>query len=204
MTDESNGVGTASVGEATVDSEAPTDAERPRGGVARLVAIGVAILLVGLMVILFTTDDSTAPSSSALIDRVVPPLVGNTLDDGVVDIDDYRGEWVLLNFFASWCIPCVREHPELVEFAERHADGSASVISVTMGDTEEDARAFFEERGGDWPVIIDSETAPAVFGVLAVPETFLIAPSGVVVAKWIGQITADGIDAEIARLEARL
>jgi len=186
------------------DSAVGTNVERPKSGVARLVTAAVGVLLVGLMLVLFFSDDSTAPTSSALIDRVVPPLEGNTLDDGIVDIDDYRGEWVLLNFFASWCIPCVQEHPELIEFSERHADGSASVISVTMGDTEEDARAFFEERGGDWPVIIDAAAAPAVFGVLAVPETFLIAPSGVVVAKWVGQITADAIDAEIDRLEAQI
>lgn len=183
---------------------APEAAGEQNSSVARLVVVIVGVLLIGFVVVLFTSDDNTAPTSSALINRVVPPLVGDTLDDGIVDIDDYRGEWVLLNFFASWCIPCVREHPELVDFAERHADGSASIISVTMGDTEADARAFFEERGGDWPVIIDAESAPAVFGVLAVPETFLIAPSGVVVAKWVGQITADAIDFEISRLEAQL
>lgn len=183
---------------------ASADSAAPSSGAARLVAVTVGVVLVGLILVLFMSDDSTSPTSSALLDKVVPPLEGNTLDDGVVDIDDYRGEWVLLNFFASWCIPCVQEHPELIEFSERHADGSASVISVTMGDTEEDARAFFEKRGGDWPVIIDAEFAPAVFGVLAVPETFLIAPSGVVVAKWVGQITANAIDSEIARLEATL
>jgi len=183
---------------------APEAVGEQNSSVARLVAVIVGVLMIGFVVVLFTSDDNTAPTSSALINRVVPPLVGDTLDDGIVDIDDYRGEWVLLNFFASWCIPCVREHPELVDFAERHADGSASIISVTMGDTEADARAFFEERGGDWPVIIDAESAPAIFGVLAVPETFLIAPSGVVVAKWVGQITADAIDFEISRLEAQL
>jgi len=212
MTDDGSDVQLAPGAPADSDAEladaaepgASTGSAVPSSGAARLITVAVGVVLIGLIAVLFMSDDSTSPTSSALLDRVVPPLVGNTLDDGVVDIDDYRGEWVLLNFFASWCIPCVQEHPELIEFSERHADGSASVISVTMGDTEEDARAFFEKRGGDWPVIIDAEAAPAVFGVLAVPETFLIAPSGVVVAKWVGQITANAIDSEIARLEATL
>ena len=134
----------------------------------------------------------------------VEALRQNAADFGIeiYDIDDDRGRWVVVNFFASWCIPCEVEHPEFIEFSERHADGSAQVVSVLFGDTAENAQRFFDERGGDWPVIVDADTAPADFVVLQVPETFLVAPSGLVVGKWEGEITADQIDGAIDALLA--
>ena len=164
----------------------------------------VGLVLLGFVLLLATSDDGdgTGRVDSPLVDRVVPPLVGTTLDGSQYDIDDDRGRWVVVNFFASWCIPCEVEHPEFIEFSERHADGSAQVVSVLFGDTAENAQRFFDERGGDWPVIVDADTAPADFVVLQVPETFLVAPSGLVVGKWEGEITADQIDGAIDALLA--
>lgn len=159
----------------------------------------VGLVLLGFVLILATSDggDGTGRVDSPLLNRAVPNLVGTTLDGSTYDVDDDRGRWVVVNFFASWCIPCEAEHPEFIEFAARHADGSAQVVSVLMGDTENNARRFFDERGGDWPVIHDADSAPAEFVVLQVPETFLVAPSGLVVGKWEGEVTADDLDAAI-------
>ena len=168
---------------------------------SRVVTGLIGLLLLGFIVVLFTRDDQEGQAGSPLLGRAVPELVGTGLDGSTIDIDDFRGRWVLLNFLASWCIPCVDEHPELVDFSMRHRDGTAAVVSVTMLDTEKDVRAFFDKYGGDWPVIIDAASAPATFVVLQVPESFLIAPSGLVVGKWNGQITADAIDSLIARIE---
>jgi cytochrome c biogenesis protein CcmG/thiol:disulfide interchange protein DsbE len=74
-----------------------------------------------------------------------------------------------------------------------------------FGDTEKNAREFFDELGGDWPALVEETGRIAIdYGVTAVPETLLISPSGRVVQKWIGAsgVTADGIDATIAQLEA--
>ena len=79
-----------------------------------------------------------------------------------LDIDDQRGRWVMLNFFASWCTPCLEEHPELNAFDVAHrAEGDAALVGVTFDDKAEEAREFFEEHGGDWPVIDDPRTASA-------------------------------------------
>ena len=186
------------------DDATPDNADAPASPLwAKVGTVVVALLLVGLIALLATRDDDdSASAASPLIGRFVPELEATTLDGATFDIDATRGRWVLLNFFASWCIPCENEHPELVEFSERHSDGSAMVVSVVMGDTAENARAFFQARGGDWPVMVDAETAPARFVVLQVPESFLVSPAGVVVAKWNGEITADVVDAAIAELEA--
>lgn len=161
----------------------------------RVVSLLVSLILVALLAVLWTREpDSGVSGSSPLIGRLVPEVAGPTLQGETFDIDDARGRWVLVNFFASWCVPCVEEHPELVEFSRRHPDDGL-VVSVPFGDTEADARAFFDRYGGSWPVMADPDAALAVdFAVLRPPETFLIAPNGVVVDRFIGQITADFID----------
>ncbi len=179
--------------------------ERPASRLARVISGVLGLLVIGLLVVLFTRSGDTGPrqSSSPLLGRAVPELVGTTLDGSTFDIDSTRGRWVLINFFASWCIPCQTEHPELVEFSERHAAaGDAMMVSVVNGDTEEAVRQFFAEKGGDWPVILDAKTAAVDFVVLQVPESFLVSPAGVVVAKWNGETTADAIDAVIEDFRA--
>lgn len=172
-----------------------------RPGVARIAASIVGVMLIGFVIVLFTRETNTGIRvESSLFGQVVPEVTGEAFDGSTFDIDSARGSWVLVNFFASWCVPCENEHPELIEWDRRHSD-DALIVSIPFGDTEEDARAFFDEIGGDWPVILDPKAAYAVaFGVLQPPESYLVAPSGVVVAKWLGEITADEIDRVIAQL----
>ena len=109
---------------------------------------------------------------------------------------------MLVNFFQSTCVPCIVEHPELVAFAARHAAADdARVVSVVFDDSEDNVREFFAVHGGDWPVLAEGATAAAVaYGVTGVPESYLVAPSGVVVWKQLGGVTADAIDGVITRL----
>ena len=168
----------------------------------RLVSAGAALLLVAFVVVLATRESGNgSASSSPLIGKLVPPVAGVGINGQFFDIDDHSSRWVLVNFFASWCVPCQREHPELTEWRQRHRE-NAVVVSVPFGDTEEDARAFFDEYGGDWPVLVDGDAAWAVaFSVLRPPESFLVAPGGTVVARWQGQITADEVDRVVNDLE---
>ena len=135
---------------------------------------------------------------------LAPAIIGVTTDGEPFDLDDWRGRWVLVNFFQSTCVPCIIEHPELVDFAERHAPaGDARIVSVVFDDSENNVREFFAVHGGNWPVLADGATAAAVaYGVTGVPESYLIAPSGVVAWKQLGGVTADAIDDVIGRLAA--
>jgi cytochrome c biogenesis protein CcmG, thiol:disulfide interchange protein DsbE len=176
-----------------------------RGGrIGLLIVAIVAVVVVGLVAVLGTSEPAAdRRTRSPLVGRPVPALAGPTIDGGRYDIDDQRGRWVAVNFFATWCVPCVQEHPELVAFDREHqVTGDASVVSVVFSDDPAKARAFFKARGGDWPVMVDDKGSAALdFGVPKVPETYLITPNGYVAAKLTGGVTQADLDATIARIE---
>jgi cytochrome c biogenesis protein CcmG/thiol:disulfide interchange protein DsbE len=103
---------------------------------------------------------------------------------------------VFVNFFASWCVPCLEEHPELRAFDEAHrAAGDAVLIGVTYDNDADEARAFFERHGGTWPVIDDPENSIGVaYGISRVPETFVIAPDGTVVQRFTLDVTQEQLE----------
>ena len=180
---------------------------RNRG--ALIAAIVVGVLLTLFIVLLASSDTQVGNSVNfEIVGKVAPEISGVTLDGDTYDLRSQRGDWVVVNFFASWCVGCRVEHPELVEFAERHqarpADGpGVQLVAVMFGDTEEAARDFFLELGGDWPALVDREAVGRIaidYGVTAVPETLLVAPSGRVVQKWVGAsgVTADELDRVLA------
>ena len=185
--------------------EGPAEATRGGPRTALVASVVIAVLVAILVAVLATRDSSNQRSThSPLLGQVAPTIEGPTIDGGKVSAGEHRGRWVVLNFFASWCTPCLQEHPQLNAFDLAHrAKGDAVLISVTFDDSAEDARAFFEERGGDWPVIDDPDNSIGVaFGVAQVPETFVISPDGVVVQRFAGPVTRQAIDDVIAAYEA--
>jgi len=171
-----------------------------------LLALGVGAAVAALILLLAASPSGENRVYSSALDEVAPVTAGVTMDGGDFDLRDLRGQWVLVNFFATWCAGCVQEHPELVEFSERHRPiGDASVVSVVYEDSVSDVQDFFVQRGGEWPVIVgDDGSISLQYGVIAVPESYLVAPSGRVVAKFIGAtgVTADNLDAAIAQLSS--
>jgi cytochrome c biogenesis protein CcmG/thiol:disulfide interchange protein DsbE len=181
---------------------APDDA--PTGGRARrlapIVVGAIAVLMAGLFVVLLNAspDDGGASADSPLIGRPAPEATGTLSDGTAFDLSRRKGSWVVLNFFDPTCVPCIREHPELVKFSEDQAtlgtDGAEMYSVITRGERAE-IDAFFAERGGDWPAIYsEADEFPVAFGVAQVPETWIIDPSGVVQLRLISEVTADQLN----------
>lgn len=176
-----------------------------QGGPSRLAlmsATAVGIVLVVFIALLATSDGQQGLGPSPLIGELTPDIIGVDVDGSTYDIQNERGRWVVVNFFSTTCIPCIVEHPELVAFDEAHAPvGDASVVSIAFSDPSQNVIDFFAENGGEWPVLAADTGQHAInFGVAAVPETYLVAPSGIITTKFLGGITQADIEAEIARL----
>lgn len=188
------------------DEETSAEDQSVDGPRTALVATAVIAVLVALLVAVLATraPNTERITQSPLIGKLAPAIDGQTLDGATFDLSSQRGRWVVVNFFATWCTPCIQEHPELVAFDEAHvAAGDASVVSVLYDDEPDNARKEFAKRGGDWPVVIDDKGAVGVaYGVARVPESFLVAPDGTVVQRLVGGVTAAGLDDLLAQYEA--
>jgi cytochrome c biogenesis protein CcmG/thiol:disulfide interchange protein DsbE len=172
---------------------------RSRNGTRTAVVITVLLgIVVAALVVLLATRDPAGEraSKSRLIGRTAPATAGTTIDGQHVSIDEFRGRWVVVNFFGSWCTPCLEEQPELQAFDEEHRTlGDAVLIGVTFDDKLKDAKAFFAKNGGDWPVINDPENSIGVaYGIAQVPESWLIAPDGTIVYRFANQVTRKDLD----------
>lgn len=171
----------------------------------RWISAAVAVVMIGL-VALFATREPAADTvaDSRLIGEISPEITGETLDGETVRASRFRGRYLVVNFFASWCVPCREEHPELIEFSRRHeAAGDARVLAVVFNDDIDSSRRWFEENGGDWPVLQDPRGRVALdFGVGKPPETFVVDPDGIVISRIVGAVTADGLDTLLAQAEA--
>jgi cytochrome c biogenesis protein CcmG/thiol:disulfide interchange protein DsbE len=177
------------------------DADPPRRTIL-WVTLGLSILLIVFFAVLFTADSGDPPNPR--VGEAAPVIRGTTIDGASFDLDEHLGQWVVVNFFATWCPPCVEEHPELIEFVERHrAAGDATVVSVSFQPRGQEVADFFAENGGDWPVVNDPGGQIAIdYAVLSVPETFIVTPAGFVAGQIDGGVTADGLDNLIAAIEA--
>jgi cytochrome c biogenesis protein CcmG/thiol:disulfide interchange protein DsbE len=169
---------------------------------ARWAAVTVGVVVLLLIAVLATRKSAAdKQAESPLLGHPAPALSGDAINGGAVSLDALRGKWVLVNFLASWCVPCAEEHPELVKFTQRHqAAGDAQVVGVVFDDTAGNVRSFFKRLGGSWPVLDDPGGHVALeYGVRGPPESFLVDPNGFAVSKIVGQVNADGLDRLLAR-----
>ncbi len=115
-------------------------------------------------------------------------------------LSDYRGKWVVVNHWATWCPPCLEEIPELTLFHEGHKDKDAVVIGINM---EEIAAAklsrFVDEHFMTFPVIPNGFDVQAIGSIQGLPTTFIIDPTGKPVARRTGGVTAEEIEAFISK-----
>ncbi|HXR17640.1 MAG TPA: TlpA disulfide reductase family protein [Terriglobales bacterium] len=125
-----------------------------------------------------------------------PPRIGTAApgftvqdDDRKISLTDYRGKVVVLNFWASWCAPCVEEMPSLVQLNERFKDKGITVVGVSI-DVDGDAyHKFLKDYKIDFPTVRDpDQKTSGLYGSFKWPETYIIDRNGIVRRKFIGAV----------------
>ena len=177
---------------------------RPRRGAMFILVVGLAATA-GLIAVLAVAETANPhQTTSPLVGKPAPNIAGPGINAGPQDLSRLAGKWVLVNFFASWCIPCRQEMPELNRFQTEHTpNGDAQVLGVEYDQRDlAAAGGFLRQYHVTFPVVNDP-SADVSYGISGIPETYLVDPAGTVVAKYFGPITSAEIDAQITKLEAR-
>ncbi|MDA8291549.1 MAG: TlpA disulfide reductase family protein [Actinomycetota bacterium] len=194
---------TASGASETAPGQTPHRSHRARNAalvVGALVAVLVAVL----------STRSVPPGSAAytpLGGKPAPAISGTSLVGGRhVSLAALRGRYVLVDFFASWCVPCQQEVPQIERFLFEHrAQRDVAALGVDIDENAADGRAFLERYGVTWPAIEDPSGARSVslaYSVLDPPESYLVSPDGTVVAKIVGGVTVGVLDRLLAQARA--
>ena len=162
----------------------------------------IAVLAVLAVVGLLTFGLLNKGSSGIALGEVAPaPPLPRLEGGGSGSLADYRGRWVLVNFWASWCVPCREEAPVLESFQRRHGDGGFTVLGIDSRDLSGDGRAFVRRFGLSYPQLRDGDGATAHdFGTTGVPENYLVDPRGKVRALVRGPVDEEYLDSEVAPL----
>jgi cytochrome c biogenesis protein CcmG/thiol:disulfide interchange protein DsbE len=166
---------------------------------------GIALVACAALIALLATSPAQTVTEvdTPLVGQTAPALAGPTLSGGSFNLEAWRGRWVVVNFFASWCAPCQQEQPELVAFAYAHrSPADAALVGVVFDDSASTARDFMRSTGGTWPAVVDAGGQIALnYGVRGPPETFIVSPAGIVVAHFDGPMTNASLDYWLARAE---
>jgi cytochrome c biogenesis protein CcmG/thiol:disulfide interchange protein DsbE len=173
---------------------------------ARFVRIAVVVAILGLVVTLalaFRRDPHDIKTGT--IGKPAPVFTLDRLDgSGKVALADLSGKVVVMNFFASWCLPCTQENPALVRVYERYRASDVVMLGVNYQESRDNGLAYVARMGMGWTTVADDDGRVALsYGVFGPPETFFIGPDGVIAGRHIGPIDEETLVTAIETLRAR-
>jgi cytochrome c biogenesis protein CcmG/thiol:disulfide interchange protein DsbE len=127
-----------------------------------------------------------------------PEFVRADLHGKPIDLAQYRGKVVLVDFWATWCAPCLIEIPRLIEMQRRLGGAGLQVIGVSMDDSADPVRSLSRRYLFDYPIVMgDAKLGERYGGVLGLPVQFLVGRNGKIVQRWEGAVAPAALDAAV-------
>ena len=171
-----------------------------------LILIGVGLITIAVAFVIFmpkTSDDTSSAATPGEIPASIPgemnyPAPGLSLmdmQDQTVSLSDYKGQWVLVNNWATWCPPGRADMPELNAYYEAHKNEGFVLIGISSGDTKTQIEDFIQEYGLSFPMWQDPTSASLrAFRMDYLPSSFVIDPSGTVRLAWTGAVSLSTLE----------
>lgn len=131
--------------------------------------------------------------------RPAPPLNSTDLTGQSTGLEEYEGSVLLLDFWATWCKPCVEIMPELQKLQAAHAEKGLRVLGISIDEDPKKVEKFLAKRPVDYRIAIDDPESPTweAYGVKVVPTSYLIDRTGKIVARWVGKPDLDEVQKAI-------
>jgi peroxiredoxin len=139
-----------------------------------------------------TVEEESSPTEATGERPPAPDFTLETLDGETVQLEDYAGEVVLINFWASWCPPCKAEMPDLQRYYEAYRDEGFVILGVNASEERGAVEAFVADHDITFPVAIDStQEMMGEYGVTGLPSSFFVDREGRILGYWPGVLTFD-------------
>jgi len=162
---------------------------------SKLAPLWITIALV-VAVAIYSARKTHSSGLGPAPDFKLPLLNGQELQ-----LSSFRGKVVLLDFWATWCDPCREETPHLVDLQNRYADRGLQVIGISMDDTPDPVRNFYQQFHVNYPVVMGTAKIGEQYGgVLGLPIAFFIGRDGKIYAKKMGAQSPESIEQEVKKL----
>ncbi len=158
----------------------------------------IGLFVVSLLVLVACGGgDSVSTDGGSATADLATDFTMASLGGGEVTLSELRGQYVLVNFWATWCIPCRKEMPYLQEVHDKHED--LVVLAVNMGEDEERVQPFIDDMGFTFPVLLDpSDDLTREHNVRGLPVSFIVGPDGDIVYRRVGEILPEEFDVWLA------
>ena len=153
-----------------------------------VLAVGLVVTTPLLALLVLNIDRNPSAIASPLINKPAPDVLIQRLDGGgSLRLSSLKGRPAVVNFWATWCVPCIQEHTTLTSGARANPD--VAFVGIVYEDSSENARAFLAQRGTSYPSFVDEDGKAAIaFGIYGVPETFFIDAQGTITDKYVGPL----------------
>ena len=177
-----------------------------RRGLIATVLVAILVLLGVLLLVRIPlgrpSESSIVVGGSPLLNKPAPEFDLVRLDGSRARLSDYRGRPVIVNFWASWCIPCRDEFPQFVAARREYAADGLEILGVVHDDSADAASAFATANHATWPLLLDPDDVAwkAYLGGVGVPMTFFIDRDGVVRATSFGPVTPTGFPEQVGTI----